>query len=601
MDLALWTSFCTRYWCKLEHHHQVHHSFVADHATMERDHLVDDQRSCKSRCALCDRVRLSRTCVQLQPITGSVAQLWCRRQLEFDRAHDFESRIGASHLSVKHLVIIVVLTLDTWNGIRGAWTIFNHCHYLSTSGCCHSSVLSNNHFELQYERGTRKYEPVLVQPHVLQTCSKYACKSCIGINDFILESYSGAQPHSFNIELRIGATERLSISIACIRLMVLDLVRIASDHELESRLACIDHLNHVYATDRIELIDAIRRYSGSVEQRSCSTECDVHIELHCSSINDIDAIGIIDDLVWISIIVIDQDDLDLEQWCRITERLSISIACIRLMVLDLVRIASDHELEPRLACIDHLDHVHATDRIELIDAIRRYSGSVEQRSKPIERELHIELHCSSINDIDAIGIIDDLVWISIIVIDQDDLDLEQWCSATERLSISIVCIRLMVLDLVRIASDHEPSSNRIIDHLDHVYATDRIELIDAIRRYSGSVEQRSKPIERELHIELHCSSINEIDAIGTIDDLVWISIIVIDQDDLDLEQWCRITERLSIGIVCIRLMVLDLVRIASDHELEPRLACIDHLDHVHATDRIEPIDAIRRYSGSVEQ
>jgi len=384
--------------------------------------------------------------------------------------------------------------------------------------------------------------------------------------------------------------------------MVLDLVRIASDHELEPRIRIIDRLDHVHTTDRIELIDTIRRYSGSVEQRSCSTECDVHIELHCSSINDIDAISIIDDLVWISIIVIDQDDLDLEQWCWIIERLSISIALDRLMVLDLVRIASDHELEPRIRIIDHLDHVHTTDRIKCIDTIRRYSGSVEQRSKPIERELHAELHCSSINDIDAIGIIDDLVWISIIVIDQDDIDLEQWCRITERLSISIACIRLMVLDLVRIASDHELEPRiRIIDHLDHVYATDRIELIDTIRRYSGSVEQRSCSIECHVHAELHCSSINDIDAIGTIDDLVWISIIVIDQDDIDLEQWCSATDGFSISIICIRIMVLDLVRIASDHELEPRIRIIDHLDHVHATDRIELIDTIRRYSGSVEQ
>jgi len=293
-----------------------------------------------------------------------------------------------------------------------------------------------------------------------------------------------------SVEYRLSATERLSISIVCIRLMVLDLVRIASDHELEPRLACIDHLDHVHTTDRIKCIDTIRRYSGSVEQRSCSIERELHIELHCSSINDIDAIGTIDDLVWISIIVIDQDDIDLEQWRWIVERVSISIACIRLMVLDLVRIASDHELEPRLACIDHLDHVHATDRIEPIDAIRRYSGSVEQRSCSIECDVHIELHCSSINDIDAIGIIDDLVWISIIVIDQDDLDLEQWCWIIERLSISIICIRIMVLDLVRIASDHELEPRiRIIDHLDHVYTTDRIEPIDAIRRYSGSVEQ----------------------------------------------------------------------------------------------------------------
>ena len=171
MDLALWISSCTRCRCKLEHHHRLHYSFVADHITMERDNLVDDQRSCEGRCALFDRLRLSRTCVQLQPITGSVAQLWCRHQLEFDRAHDFESRIGASHLSAKHLVVIVVLTLDTWNSIRVGWTIFNHYHYLPTSCCCHSSVLSNDHLELQHQRGSRQYEPVLVQPHVLETCT----------------------------------------------------------------------------------------------------------------------------------------------------------------------------------------------------------------------------------------------------------------------------------------------------------------------------------------------------------------------------------------------------------------------------------------------
>jgi len=394
--------------------------------------------------------------------------------------------------------------------------------------------------------------------------------------------------------------ERLAIRIILDGIMVLDLVRIASDHELGKQLG-IDDRDRVYTTDRIECIDTIRRHSGSVEQRSCSIKCHVHIELHCSSINGIDAISI-DDLFRISIIVIDQDDLDLEQWRWIIERVSIKISCIRLMVLDLVRISADHELESRLACIDHLDHVHATDRIESVDTIHRHSGSVEQRSCSIKCELHIELHCSSINGIDAIGIIDDLVWISIIVIDQDDLDLEQWRWIIERVSIKISCIRLMVLDPIRISSDHELESRlACIDHLDRVHTTDRIESVDTTHRHSGSVEQRSCSIERELHIELHCSSINGIDTIGIIDDLFRISIIVIDQDDLDLEQWRWIIERVSISIVCIRLMVLDPIRISSDHELESRLACIDHLDHVHATDRIECIDAIHRHSGSVEQ
>jgi len=197
MDLALWVSFCDCSWCKLEPHHRLQYSFVADHTTMERDHLVDDQRSCHGDCSILDRLRLSRTCVQLQPITRSVARLWCRHKLEFDRAHDFESRIGASHLSAKHLVIIVVLTLDIWNGVRLAWTSFNHCHYLPTSCCCHSSVLSNNHVELHHQRGSRQYEPVLVQPQVLQASSILGRISWIRINNFIPWCY-GAGHTNYN-------------------------------------------------------------------------------------------------------------------------------------------------------------------------------------------------------------------------------------------------------------------------------------------------------------------------------------------------------------------------------------------------------------------
>jgi len=129
--------------------------------------------------------------------------------------------------------------------------------------------------------------------------------------------------------------------------MVLDLVRISSDLELESRITIIDHLDRVHATNRIESIDTIRRHSRSVDQRSSSIERELHIELHCCSNLLVDTISIIDDLVWISIIDIEQDDLDLEQWSRIAERVSIRIALDGIMVLGLVRISSDLELEPR--------------------------------------------------------------------------------------------------------------------------------------------------------------------------------------------------------------------------------------------------------------
>jgi len=383
--------------------------------------------------------------------------------------------------------------------------------------------------------------------------------------------------------------------------VVLDLVRISSDLELESRLTFIDHLDRMHATDRIESIDTIHRHSGSVDQRSCPTECELHVELHCCSVVLVDTISIIDDLVWISVIDIDQDDLDLEQWNWIAERLSIRISCIRLMVLDLVRISSDLELEQRIRTIDDLDRVHATDRIESIDTIRRHSGSVDQRSKPIERKLHIELHCCSNLLVDTISIIDDLVWISVIDIDQDDLELEQWSRITERVSIRIALDGIVVLDLVRISSDLELESRlTFIDHLDRVHATDRIESIDTIRRHSGSVDQRSKPIERELHIELHCCSVVLVDTISIIDDLVWISVIDIDQDDLDLEQWSRIAERVSIRIILDGIMVLDLVRISSDLELEPRQLndCNHHIGVCRTAGRPR---TIRRHSGSVDQ
>jgi len=295
-----------------------------------------------------------------------------------------------------------------------------------------------------------------------------------------------------------------------------------------------------------------------------------------------------------------EDDLSVEFRSSTTERVSIRIACIKLVVLDLVRISSDLELESRCRIIDHLDRVHTTNRIESIDTIHRHSGSVEQRSCSIERELHAELHCSSINDIDAISIIDDLVWISVIDIDEHDIDLEQWRSTTERVSIRIALDGIVVLDLVRISSDLELESRcRTIDHLDRVHTSNRIESIDTIHRHSGSVEQRSCSIERELHAELHCCSVNDIDTISVIDDLVWISDIDIDEDDIDLEQWRSTTERVSIRIALDGIVVLDLVRISSDLELESRCRTIDHHVGVYRTAGCPR--TIHRHSGSVEQ
>jgi len=376
--------------------------------------------------------------------------------------------------------------------------------------------------------------------------------------------------------------ERLSIRIALDGIMVLDLARITSDHQLGDQCDS-KRDNSVHTTDRIESIDTIHRYSRSSDQRHHSAVCELHVELHCCSNLLVDTISIIDDLVWISVIDINQDDIDLEQWAWIAERVSIGIALDGIMVLDLARIASDLELESRIAFIDHLDRVHTTDRIESIDTIHRHSGSSDQRHHSAVCELHVELHCCSIVLVDTISIIDDLVWISVIVIDQDGIDLEQWRWIAERVSIGIALDGIMVLDLARIASDLELESRiAFIDHLDRVHTTDRIESIDTIHRHSGSSDQRHHSAVCELHVELHCCSIVLVDTISIIDDLVWISVIVIDQDGIDLEQWRWIAERVSIGIALDGIMVLDLARITSDLELESRIRIIDHLDHMYS-------------------
>ena len=170
-----------------------------------------------------------------------------------------------------------------------------------------------------------------------------------------------------SVEFRSSTIERRSIRIALDGIMVLDLVRIASDLELEPRIRIIDHLDRVHTTDRIKW--NLHRHSVALDQRSCSIERELHVELHCCSIVLVDSISVIDDLVRISVIVIDEDDLGLEQWNRIAACLSIRIICIRIMVLDLVRIASNLELEPRIRIIDHLDRVHASNRIKSIDTI----------------------------------------------------------------------------------------------------------------------------------------------------------------------------------------------------------------------------------------
>ena len=75
---------------------------------------------------------------------------------------------------------------------------------------------------------------------------------------------------------------------------------------------------------------------------------------------------------------------------------------------------------------------------------------------------------------------------------------------------------------------------------------------------------------------------------------------VVDGLDLDLERRSSTAGGLSIGIVLVRIMVLDLVGTA-DLELEERIAGIDDLDHVHAADRIGIDTSVRRQPRALDQ
>ena len=243
----------------------MHQSFVSCHTTMERDDLLDDQRPNNGHCAIFDRLRFCWTSVFLDSCTRIFVRLWHRHRLELDQSRDFESRFGAPHLSAERLVL-VVLSFDTWTHLCVTWTIDDDFDHLPTSFRRHSAVLSNDHLELHYQRGTHKCELTFVPSHMLQACSHLGCEPCVRIHTFILECHSIARSHDIDLEQRSWTVECLSIRIICTWLMVFDLVRITPNLELESRITCIDCLDRMYATNRIESILSLPRYSCSINQ-----------------------------------------------------------------------------------------------------------------------------------------------------------------------------------------------------------------------------------------------------------------------------------------------------------------------------------------------
>jgi len=177
---------------------------------------------------------------------------------------------------------------------------------------------------------------------------------------------------------------------------------------------------------------------------------------------------------------------------------------------------------------------------------------------------------------------------------------EPWSRNIERRASRLVPHELVVLTDASSASDHRTDERRDVpdDDMGGVHTTARS--FGSVLGHSAAEHQRSDSSDGQLLALVHSCAIDELDADRRSDDRVQCDHKLGHQHDSSEQQWSRITERHAIRIALDGIMVLDLVRIASDLELGEQLGIADR-DRVHTTNRIECIDTIRRHSRSVEQ
>jgi len=206
--------------------------------------------------------------------------------------------------------------------------------------------------------------------------------------------------------------------------------------------------------------------------------------MHCRVVVTISTDAIIDDLVWISVIDIEQDDLDLEQWSRIAERVSIRIALDGIMVLDLVRISSDLELESRITIIDHLDRVRSSSDGDWL--MVGYIAARNQRSCSIECELLARVLGCSISDIHIAEPKYHPLWKRDIDSGSDDHGVERRHRNAASVSILELHSRLVVQCAIGSSDIGTHVSSRICEHLDQMHSSSRCTTI--VHRLAGAVD-----------------------------------------------------------------------------------------------------------------
>jgi len=343
------------------------------------------------------------------------------------------------------------------------------------------------------------------------------------------------------LEQRLGVSLSQSTRHAVVGVMVLDLVGTA-DLELGASIRSSIDLDRVHAADRIVVERSVRRHSRALDQRSSSTDSDVHAVVHGGAASVIESwcrIGsvglerrsVVDDLdldlerrsriagslsigiALVGIMVldlvgtadleleqriagIDDLDLDLERRSSIAGGLSIGSVLVRIMVLDLVGTA-DLELEQRIAGIDDLDRVHAADRIGIDTSVRRHSRALDQRSDQADDDV-LAVVLVGINILIESSIAQYHIRERGSVVDDLDLDLERRSRTAGSLSIWNVLVRIMVLDLVGTADLELEQRIAGIDDLDHVHAADRIGIDTSVRRQPRALDQRSDQADDDV-------------------------------------------------------------------------------------------------------
>jgi len=361
--------------------------------------------------------------------------------------------------------------------------------------------------------------------------------------------------------------------------MVLDLVRISSDLELESRITIIDHLDRVRSSSDGDWL--MVGYIAAHNQRSNSIERELLARVLGCAIADILIAESKHHRLWKCDIDSSSDDHGVERRHRNAASCAIVELHSRLVVQRAIG-SSDIGTHVRSRICEHLDQVRSSSRRTTI--VHRLAGAVDQRRVSSISDVHADvLVCVELH-IDAERVIDHHVQQCADVQLQRTRCDEPRSRNIERRASRLVPHELVVLADASSASDHWTDERRDVpDDMGGVHTTARS--LGSVLGHSAAEHQRSDTSDGQLLAPVHSCAIDELDADRRSNDRVQCDHKLGHQHDSSEKHRTCIAERHAIRIALDGIMVLDLGRISSDLELGEQLSIVDR-DRVHATNRI---------------